>query len=234
MDKIECETENMALKADNVLLRKQLADLQLKYDELLYQSTASLPVGELVEVDEGWLYTTATPVMETLVGGEARQDHEAVSLLHSEEERGELSPTPVPHTSTNSEINAITNSEINAIIVDSSLHRLSRRGPVRILSCRSAPMSADLFNNEVQTTNSFGINAVLIFLDVWDQWTIHAVQGTTDTFTFRSSHGFYLCAEPDGKVIANRTVAKEWEQFTACELGENKYAFRSCHGKYLW
>ena len=245
----DCETENIALKKEVGQLRKQLAELQQKFDDLeeetlrkdmlFTQSNASLPIGDLVEIDEGYcLYTTlATPVLESVEGEESRQneDHEYVPV-RSEEEEGECtdrhqqqqeqsSPNPASESS--------SNNSITSIIVESYLHRISLRGPVRILSCRSAPLSADLFNNDVTTTNAFGINAVLNFLDVWDQWIINPVQGTVDTFSIRSAHGFYLCAEPDGKVIANRKVAKDWEHFTAVDQGDNKYAFRSFHGKYL-
>ena len=238
-----CETENIALKSEVVLLQKKLQELQEKFDlleedtlrkDMLFaQSTASLPVGDLVEIEEGYcLYTTlATPVMETVEGG--GEDNEYVPVLSEEDQQQQQQQQQQETPSPNPEPDSSSNNTITSIIVESYLHRISHRGPVRILSCRSAPLSADLFNNDVQTTNAFGINAVLNFLDVWDQWIINPVQGKEDTFTFRSSHGFYLCAEPDGLVIANRKVAKEWEHFTAIDLGENKYAFRSYHGKYL-
>ena len=35
----------------------------------------------------------------------------------------------------------------------------------------------------------------------------------------KSCHGKYLCAEADGKVVANRDACKEWETFTLETLG---------------
>ena len=35
----------------------------------------------------------------------------------------------------------------------------------------------------------------------------------------KSCHGKYLCAEADGKAVANRDACKEWETFTLETLG---------------
>jgi len=49
----------------------------------------------------------------------------------------------------------------------------------------------------------------------------------------RSHHGRYLCAEPNGKVIADRNDPREWEHFTVTSLGGGKIALLSHHNQYL-
>lgn len=48
----------------------------------------------------------------------------------------------------------------------------------------------------------------------------------------RSYHGRYLCAEPNGTVVADRQVPKEWETWSITKQGDN-LILRSFHGKYL-
>lgn len=48
----------------------------------------------------------------------------------------------------------------------------------------------------------------------------------------RSHHGRYLCAEPSGKVIADRAEPREWEAWHVERHGD-KVTLKSHHGKYL-
>ena len=51
-------------------------------------------------------------------------------------------------------------------------------------------------------------------------------------FAFRSYHGTYLSAHPDGSVtLADHMEC--WEEWTKIDLGNGKFALRSCHGTYL-
>lgn len=43
----------------------------------------------------------------------------------------------------------------------------------------------------------------------------------------------YLCAEPDGRVVADRTAAGPWEAWDVERLDGGRVAFKSAHGKYL-
>ena len=57
----------------------------------------------------------------------------------------------------------------------------------------------------------------------------------TDTYTqvtLLSFHNKYLCAEPQGNVVANRDAAKGWEQWTI-QTDDKGVTFKSTHGKYL-
>jgi hypothetical protein len=48
----------------------------------------------------------------------------------------------------------------------------------------------------------------------------------------KSHHGKFLCAEPSGKVVADRSDCKEWETWTM-RTSNGKATFQSAHGKYL-
>ncbi|CAN0390374.1 unnamed protein product, partial [Hapterophycus canaliculatus] len=47
---------------------------------------------------------------------------------------------------------------------------------------------------------------------------VHEVRGTV---CFESSYGKYLCAEPDGKMVANRSWDNSWEQFRLEKFGSS-------------
>lgn len=52
--------------------------------------------------------------------------------------------------------------------------------------------------------------------------------------SFRTWDGqHYLCAEPDGRVVADRTAVGAWEQWTVEHMDGGAVALRSPHGKYL-
>lgn len=52
--------------------------------------------------------------------------------------------------------------------------------------------------------------------------------------SFQTADGqHYLCAEPDGRVVADRTAAGEWERWTLTHLGGDTYSLQSAHGRYL-
>jgi hypothetical protein len=43
----------------------------------------------------------------------------------------------------------------------------------------------------------------------------------------------YLCAEPDGRVVADRTAVGEWEQWTVVTVRPGVIGLRSAHGRFL-
>jgi hypothetical protein len=52
--------------------------------------------------------------------------------------------------------------------------------------------------------------------------------------SFKTADGqHYLCAEVDGRVVADRTEAGEWEHWQLEHLGGDVYTVRSAHGRYL-
>jgi len=52
--------------------------------------------------------------------------------------------------------------------------------------------------------------------------------------TLRTHHGRFLCAEQDGRAVANRDAAKEWEHFHVCPgYMPGTISLRSHHGKFL-
>jgi len=66
----------------------------------------------------------------------------------------------------------------------------------------------------------------------WETWTV--VTWDDGRVSLQASNGMYLCAEPDGTVIANRAESGEYERFTVDALGEAGIAFLNpYHGKYL-
>ncbi len=50
---------------------------------------------------------------------------------------------------------------------------------------------------------------------------------------FKSYHGKFLSAQPDGSVVANRTAIGPWEQFQVIDVASGVLAFRTAHGRYL-
>ncbi len=59
------------------------------------------------------------------------------------------------------------------------------------------------------------------------------------TITIKTAHDKFLCALPDGSVIADRVVASDWEQWTPARTGIGPdegtmlVSLKSAHGKYL-
>lgn len=52
--------------------------------------------------------------------------------------------------------------------------------------------------------------------------------------SFKTADGqHYLCAELDGRVVADRTAEGAWELWTLAHLGGDTYTLRSAHGGYL-
>jgi hypothetical protein len=51
--------------------------------------------------------------------------------------------------------------------------------------------------------------------------------------SFRTATGHYLCAELDGRVVADRQAAGPWEEWLLQHLGGDTYSLQSNHGKYL-
>ena len=65
----------------------------------------------------------------------------------------------------------------------------------------------------------------------WEQWTVETWDDGRVSLKAAST-GLYLCAEPDGTVIVNRTESGEYERF-AYEVRDVGVAFLSYHGTYL-
>ena len=49
----------------------------------------------------------------------------------------------------------------------------------------------------------------------------------------RSAHGFYVCAEPDFTLIANRERAQSWETFQVEDGGVGWVGLKTAHGRYV-
>jgi hypothetical protein len=58
------------------------------------------------------------------------------------------------------------------------------------------------------------------------------VRITESKVHLKSHHGKFLCAEPSGKVVADRSDCKEWETWTM-RTTNGRATFQSAHGKYL-
>merc|ERR1711997_947025 len=46
-------------------------------------------------------------------------------------------------------------------------------------------------------------------------------------------HNKYLCAEPNGRMVCNRTARKEWETFTSIPMGNGQIGLQTYHGQYV-
>jgi len=64
----------------------------------------------------------------------------------------------------------------------------------------------------------------------WEQWQLTR---NGNIVTFKSYHGKFLSAQPDGSMQANRPAVGPWEQFQIVEVEAGIVAFRTAHGKYL-
>jgi len=94
-----------------------------------------------------------------------------------------------------------------------------------------------------------GEHKIIVNRDVAKQWeTLHPVlhltaeeQHAVSLFgkrvTFKAHNGKYLCAEADGKLVADRADAKEWEHFTITPVHRfhpfSAVHIKSHHGKFL-
>ena len=50
---------------------------------------------------------------------------------------------------------------------------------------------------------------------------------------FKSFHGNFICAKPDGTLNANSKQVSGWEAFELCRLDDGKVAFKSFHGNFI-
>jgi len=64
----------------------------------------------------------------------------------------------------------------------------------------------------------------------WEQWRVHTYDD--GRVSLQASDGHFLCAEPDGKVVINRSQSGEYERFTI-EVRDVGVAFKSYHNTYL-
>eukprot|EP01116_Phalansterium_solitarium_P008234 TRINITY_DN2179_c0_g1_i1.p1 TRINITY_DN2179_c0_g1~~TRINITY_DN2179_c0_g1_i1.p1 ORF type:complete len:491 (-),score=38.57 TRINITY_DN2179_c0_g1_i1:382-1854(-) len=56
---------------------------------------------------------------------------------------------------------------------------------------------------------------------------------TFQQISLLGSHLFYVCAEPDGRAVCNRSGLGPWVTFDLIPLGGDKVAIKSAHGTYL-
>ena len=62
---------------------------------------------------------------------------------------------------------------------------------------------------------------------------LHGAQWNTES-KFKSCHGKYVSAEPNGTVVANGNHKnRDWEKWNVENLGSQNVALKSHHGKYL-
>lgn len=65
----------------------------------------------------------------------------------------------------------------------------------------------------------------------WETWTAEPQED--GSVAFKSWRGRYLSAQPDGRVLANRTWVRPWEQFTPVAHPDGGVAWKTAHGTYL-
>lgn len=65
-----------------------------------------------------------------------------------------------------------------------------------------------------------------------ERYYIHEVEEGALCFASTNSQK-YLCVEPDGRVVADRTRAQTWERFHLIFSGEKHFALRTWHGQWL-
>jgi Fascin domain len=63
----------------------------------------------------------------------------------------------------------------------------------------------------------------------WERWTMET---SGDAVAFKSHHGKYLSASPDGRVFNTESVVDSWELWTFVDFGDG-VAIKSAHGRYL-
>ncbi|MEO1258823.1 MAG: LamG-like jellyroll fold domain-containing protein [Bacteroidota bacterium] len=62
---------------------------------------------------------------------------------------------------------------------------------------------------------------------------MHDEADHTGVFGFKSHHGKYMSAQPDGTIECNRDWLRGWEKFTVEETADGKFGLKSHHRKYL-
>lgn len=67
-------------------------------------------------------------------------------------------------------------------------------------------------------------------LGEWQCFTVVVLNARHNLIALRSSHGFYLCADREGKMVANRKVADAWETFELIQVDSSSVALRTSHG----
>ena len=217
-------------------LHLEVATLKLKIEEMeaevarLRNNDPPTPTASLVE-DEGWIMLTATPV--DLMPFEEPSNIVAVEM-----------ETEPPSLSEDSSVVAVP-SHVVAVVeeeTDVLSHIIATAGGLALIqSHHNLPLTTDNVTHLVCTL-PWGAGLTFFLVDlVTDSnepvWEIHLAPApaAADQITFRCPRtGLYLCAEPNGHVVANRHEAREWEWFRAVPRGDGgKYAFQSCHGTFL-
>lgn len=73
-------------------------------------------------------------------------------------------------------------------------------------------------------------------LGSWQDFTVRLA--SDGKVGFRADRGFWMSAQPDGTLVANRQKPDDfdpaaWEAFTPVKMGDNAWAFQSAHGKFI-
>lgn len=240
MTTLTMEAENNQLKAEVAKLRAQLMKEQQRSAELdeeclrlrmLYStSTTSLPVGDFVEVDDGYFLCTSATSVSDAEPVETIQCRDVISI---EDITPNTASPVVPTNNEDDDDDTQSHSGPTTSAVEAPLlHQIAtRRGPVHITSWRGTRVISEAFAGNVSQLCSLGTGLACL-LDSWDQWICVPLKGSTEKFAFRSSHGLFLCAERNGTVVADRRELRDWEKWTAVAM-DGGYAFRSSHGTYL-
>jgi hypothetical protein len=67
-------------------------------------------------------------------------------------------------------------------------------------------------------------------LGEWQCFTVIVRNAERNLIALRSSHGYFVCAEGDGRMVANRKVADSWETFELLQVDSSSVALRTAHG----
>ncbi len=70
-------------------------------------------------------------------------------------------------------------------------------------------------------------------LNQWEQITLSVKDARTGRVALVSDHNLWLCADPEGKVTANRKEVAAWETFTLLQADASCVALQSSHGAFL-
>jgi hypothetical protein len=70
-------------------------------------------------------------------------------------------------------------------------------------------------------------------LGEWQCFTVIILNANHNLIALRSSHGFFMCAEKDGRMVANRKVPDSWETFELVQVDSSTVALRTVHGSIV-
>jgi len=79
------------------------------------------------------------------------------------------------------------------------------------------------------------VSSLIIFFSKHENQTQHWTFERTSTgvFNLKTHHGKYLCAEPNGKIIADRSKPQGWEEFKILLAPDTMFTVQASNGRYL-